>query len=89
MKRMTLAETLIALADGATPDNPGVTVEEAHIDLPLVVAMEHGATGPVFIAHPPWSAFRSGMEPVAHRARLRIAGEPTAPVPEPHTPPSD
>ncbi|MCL6285103.1 hypothetical protein M3P21_16355 [Ruegeria sp. 2012CJ41-6] len=72
MIRATLAQTLTALADGATPDHPGLSVTEAKIDLPLLVSLEHGADGPVFIAHPPWSAFRSGFEPVAHRARLTI-----------------
>lgn len=74
MKRARLSETLTALAEGATPDHPGLTVTEAEIDLPLIVSMEAGPDGPEFVAHPPWSAFRSGFEPIVHRARLTIHG---------------
>ena len=72
MIRPTLAETLIALVEGATPAHPGIAVEEAEIALPLVVTLERGKDGPLFCAQPPFSAYHSGVEPVAHRTRIRI-----------------
>jgi hypothetical protein len=72
MKRRTLADTLTELAFGAAPDHPHLVVEEAEISLPLLVLMEAGPQGPRFYAQPPWSAYHSGVEPVAHRARLRF-----------------
>ncbi len=72
MRRLTLAQTLIALVEGATPAYPGMAVEEAEIDLPLIVTLEWGGKGPVFRAQPPFSAYRSGVEPVMHRTRIRI-----------------
>ena len=70
MSRATLSDTLTALALGADPGHEFLAVEEARISLPMIVRMERGPDGPVFFAQPPWSAFRSGVEPVAHRARL-------------------
>lgn len=70
MTRATLAQTLTALAEGATPHHPGLSVEEAEISLPLVVSVQRGPDGPEVLAHPPWSVFRAGIEPVAHRARM-------------------
>lgn len=72
MRHWTLADTLTALVEGATPAHPGLAVEAAEITLPMLVTMEHGPEGPVFRAQPPYSAFRSGFEPVTHRARLRV-----------------
>ncbi|GAA3876780.1 hypothetical protein [Celeribacter arenosi] len=72
MTRTSLSQTLTALIDGVTPGHDGLTVQEAHIDLPLIVRMEHGPTGPVFTATPPFSIFHSGFEPVTHRASLRV-----------------
>ncbi len=72
MMRWTLADTLTALAMGATPDHPGIAIERAEIVLPMIVRMERGPDGPLFRAQPPFTAFRSGFEPVAHRARLSI-----------------
>ena len=72
MTRWTLADTLTALVEGVTPEHADLAVESAEIALPLLVTMEHGPSGPVFRAQPPYSAFRSGVEPVAHRARLSI-----------------
>ncbi|WP_372571760.1 hypothetical protein [Ruegeria jejuensis] len=86
MIRATLAQTLTALADGATPEHPGLYVTEAEIDLPLLVSLERGADGPVFVAHPPWSAFRSGFEPIAHRARITIHEAPHEALPDTTTP---
>lgn len=91
MKRWTLADTLTALAMGATPDHPGIAVERAEIALPMVVTMEHGAEGPLFRAQPPFTAFRSGFEPVTHRAWLRIestASDDAVPVTPAATDPS-
>jgi hypothetical protein len=88
MSRRTLSETLTALALGAAPDHPHLVVEEAEISLPLLVRMEAGPDGLRFHAQPPWSAYRSGVEPVAHRARLRLgtlavdAGEHVRPAAE-------
>lgn len=76
MIRPTLAQTLTALAEGATPTHPGLSVAEAEIDLPLIVTLEHGTSGPVLVAHPPFSVFRSGFDPVAHRARLLLGEVP-------------
>lgn len=95
MRRATLADTLTALAAGAMPDHPHLHVEEAEISLPLIVLMEAGPEGPRFFAQPPWSPFRSGVEPVAHRARLRLAADPAVPArpaparadPQPEPPP--
>jgi len=72
MKRRTLADTLTELAFGAAPEHPHVFVVEAEIHLPLLVLMEAGPEGPRFYAQPPWSAYHAGVEPVAHRARLRF-----------------
>ena len=72
MTRWTLSETLTALVEGATPEHPGITIEAAEIALPMLVTMEHGTHGPLFRAQPPFSAYHSGFEPVAHRARLRV-----------------
>ena len=72
MTRMPLADTLTALALGATPSHDHLQVEEAELRVPLLVSLERGADGPVFLAQPPWSAWRSGVEPVAHMARLTI-----------------
>ncbi|MFV0385048.1 hypothetical protein [Paracoccus sp. (in: a-proteobacteria)] len=66
----SLAQTLTALVDAATPRHPALTVTEAEISLPLVVSVARGADGPVITAHPPWSMFPTGFDPVAHRARL-------------------
>ena len=66
MTRITLADTLTALAQGATPLHESLLVDEADLSLPLIVRMEHGPDGPLFYAQPPWSAFRSGFEPVTH-----------------------
>jgi hypothetical protein len=70
--RPTLAQTLIAQVEGATPAHPAITVEEAEIALPLIVTLERGREGPVLRAQPPFSAYRSGIEPVAHPIRIRI-----------------
>jgi hypothetical protein len=81
MSRPTLADTLTALAFGAAPQHPHLVVEEAEISLPLLVWIEAAPDGPCFYAQPPWSAFRSGVEPVPHRARLRLgtlAADPAA-----------
>lgn len=82
MTRPTLAQTLTSLAHGATPAHPGLTVTEAEINLPLVVAMEHGPDGPVFVAHPPASVYRTGFDPVAHRARLVLTEIPEGDTPD-------
>lgn len=73
MTRASLADTLTALALGAVPEHDHLVVEEAEISLPLLVRLEHGPDGPRFLAQPPWSIWRTGVEPVTHRARLRIA----------------
>lgn len=73
MTRPDLADTLTALALGVCPDHDHLIVDSAEISLPLIVRMEHGPDGPRFYAQPPYSAFRSGFEPVAHRARLGFA----------------
>jgi hypothetical protein len=86
MRRATLSDTLTELATGASPDHPHLCVEEAEISLPLVVLMEAGPSGPCFYAQPPWSPYRSGIEPVAHRVRLRLglrAAEAAPPRPAP------
>lgn len=70
MTRATLAQTLTALADGATPQHPGLSVTEAEIALPLVVSIEHGPDGPLIVAHPPYSTMATGFDPIAHRARM-------------------
>lgn len=77
MRRPDLADTLTELAFGANPDHDHLHVESVEISLPLIVVVEHGPVGPRFLAQPPWSAFRSGFEPVAHRARLSFASVPT------------
>lgn len=81
MRRPVLSDTLTALAFGACPDQDQLRVESVEISLPLIVRVEHGSSGPRFYAQPPWSAFRSGFEPVAHRARLSLAQVPTEPLP--------
>lgn len=83
MTRATLSQTLTALAEGASPRHDHLTVDEAEIVLPMLVSVERGPDGPVVIAHPPYSAFRSGVEPVAHRARLVFASVPTPAQPVP------
>ncbi len=83
MTRITLAQTLIALAEGATPLHADLHVETAEISLPLILRMEHGAQGPVFFAQPPWSAFRSGFEPITHRMRFSLQADPTMNHPDP------
>ncbi|MGI9506859.1 MAG: hypothetical protein ACR2RE_27780 [Geminicoccaceae bacterium] len=75
MSARPLHHTLTALIEGATPDHPAIAIEEAEIALPLIVTMSVGRDGPEFQAQPPWSAFRSGFEPVAHRARVRVEAE--------------
>lgn len=70
--RIALHQTLSALIDGVTPDHPELAIEEAEINLPLQVWLEHGAEGPVLTAHPPHSAYLSGVNPVVHRTRIRI-----------------
>jgi len=77
--RPSLAETLLALAEGVMPAHPLLAVEEAEIALPLIVRFEAGTDGPRFTAQPPYSAFHSGFEPVHHRARIRF-GELCDPV---------
>lgn len=72
MSRWTLSDTLTALIEGATPEHPGIAIEAAEIALPMLVTMERGTHGPLFRAQPPFSAYHSGFEPVAHRARLRV-----------------
>ncbi|MGQ0564362.1 MAG: hypothetical protein ACT4OK_04745 [Gemmobacter sp.] len=86
MTRMTLAQTLTALAEGAAPRHDHLTVEEAEISLPMLVLVERGPDGPVFIAHPPYSAYRAGIEPVTHRARLTFAELPDPARPDPAHP---
>ena len=88
MRRPELADTLTALALGACPEHETIVVEAAEISLPLVVRMERGPAGPRFFAQPPWSAFRSGFEPVAHRARLAFVSVPSGapPARRPRTP---
>lgn len=70
--RIPLHRTLSALIDGVTPDHPELAIEEAEINLPLQVRLEHGVNGPVLTAHPPHSAYLSGVNPVVHRTRIRI-----------------
>ena len=70
--RPTLSETLTALIDGVNPDHPDLIIQDAEISLPLLVRMEYGRDGPIFRAQPPFSAFRSGVEPVAHMAHIRM-----------------
>lgn len=76
MTRITLADTLTALAQGATPAHDNLSVESAELTLPLIVRMERGPSGPLFFAQPPWSAYRSGVEPVTHRMRFSLQAEP-------------
>ena len=83
MSRLNLSQTLTALIEGVTPDHPMLVIEEANIALPLLVRMERGPDGPVFLAQPPYSAFRSGVEPVAHLARIRIEAVATPLAPDP------
>ncbi len=77
MTRITLAQTLMALAEGATPLHDALLVDEAEISLPLILRMEAGPDGPQFFAQPPWSAYRSGFEPITHRMRFSLQAEPT------------
>lgn len=77
MTRISLADTLTALAQGATPAHESLSVESAELSLPLIVRMERGPSGPLFFAQPPWSAYRSGVEPVTHRMRFSLHSEPT------------
>ena len=77
MTRMMQSDTLIALIEGVTPEQPYLGIDEAEIELPMMVRMVHGRDGPAFVAHPPYSAYRSGVEPVVHRTRIRIKREQT------------
>lgn len=70
--RISLSQTLNALIDGINPDHPDMGIEEVEISIPLLVQMEHGPNGPVFHASPPYSAFLSGVNPVAHMARIQL-----------------
>lgn len=72
MKELLLSETLMALIDGATPCPDSLCIDEIDIRLPLLVHMRHGFEGVEIVAHPPYSAFRSGVEPTAHMAHIRI-----------------
>jgi hypothetical protein len=75
-RRATLADTLTALADGATPLHDMLHIAEAELSLPLIIRMERGPDGPLFFAQPPWSAFRSGVEPITHRMRFSLQATP-------------
>ena len=69
----TLSDTLTALVLGATPQHPRLVVEEAEINLSLLVRLARGPHGePVLTAQLPYSPYRQGIEPVVHRARLSI-----------------
>jgi hypothetical protein len=83
MTRITLAQTLTALAEGATPLHDALLVDHAEISLPLILRMEAGPDGPQFFAQPPWSAYRSGFEPITHRMRFSLQAEPTLNPPDP------
>lgn len=72
MTRPPLSQTLTALIEGVTPSHPGLAVEEAEIDLPLIVKLETEGGKPVLTAQPPYSPYHQGLEPVFHRARIRI-----------------
>ncbi len=83
MTRITLAQTLTALAEGATPLHDALQIDTAEISLPMILRMEHGPDGPQFFAQPPWSAYRSGFEPITHRMRFVLQAEPTLNTPDP------
>lgn len=89
MTRLQLSQTLTALIEGVTPEHPEMAIEEAEIRLPLLVRMEHGSDGPVFTAQPPYSAYHSGIDPVAHHARIRIEPEALQEAPPATQPASD
>ena len=95
MRPPDLADTLTALALGACPPEADggpdrLQVEAVEISLPLIVRLERGPDGPRFLAQPPWTAFRAGFEPVAHRARLSLApvAVPAAAAPHPSSDPA-
>jgi len=72
IRRPELSETLIAMAGAVMPRHDSLAVEEVEITAPMLVRLEHGADGPCFVAHPPYSIWRSGFEPVAHSMTLRF-----------------
>lgn len=75
MRRIELAETLIALAAGIDPeqgDGKGLFVTEALIDLPLEVSGAVENDELVFFASPPHTRWKSGILPPVHRTILRF-----------------
>ncbi len=70
--KLQLAHTLNAIIDGINPAHPELHITEAEISIPLYLRLERGENGPVFFATPPFSAFKSGIRPVAHKVHIRL-----------------
>ena len=71
MKRVPLADTLTALIQAVEPpEQSGLRVMEAEFDLPLEVFATVADGRLVLHAAPPYTRWRSGVEPTIHRGRL-------------------
>ena len=73
MRQIQLAETLIALLEGIEPpDESGLIVTEAEMDVPMEVSGVLIHDSMVFFAAPPHTRWKSGVLPQIHRATLRV-----------------
>lgn len=72
--RMLLADTLIALVDAVrAPEESGIVVTEAEIEVPLeVTSAVHGGKL-VFFGGPPHTRWVSGVLPPVNVGKLRVA----------------
>lgn len=76
MSAIPLAETLLALvASVERTQRPGLVVTSAVIDVPLEGSVVASRRGPVFLAAPAHSRWKSGFLPPVHVAHIEIASE--------------
>jgi hypothetical protein len=76
MSAIPLAETIVALAASVEQaQRPGLVVTSAVMDVPLEASVVASLRGPVFLAAPAHTRWKSGFLPPVHVAHIEIAAE--------------
>jgi co-chaperonin GroES (HSP10) len=74
MSSIPLADTLVALVESLEEARaPGLTVTEATLDVPLEGSVVATSRGPVFVAAPAHTRWRTGFLPPLHLAHFGLA----------------
>jgi hypothetical protein len=74
MSTIPMAQTLVALVTSVEQaERPGLTITAATLDVPLEGEVVKAPSGPLFLAGPAHSRWRSGWLPTVSMAHLELA----------------